>query len=212
MLVVDSRHARKDHAAYRYDSCHRCKHLVKQFDACKGSTPANESLRSTSCGANKGPRSVPGPHSTAPFCLSCTCCPGRPRRSNGSAPPTSTWGHRAGDTMSRRGCASADGKHLSSVRACRRRLSPVAHCACICACKKPRKHQLASCIKQCREGGNPLPAEAHELKLRFPRVHHCENRCKPARCVLSGLRGSLQFQAVDFFRFRGDCSWVTSLA
>ena len=63
MLVVDSRHARKDHAAYRYDSCHRCKHLVKQIDACKGSTPANESLRSTSCGANKGPRSVPGPHS-----------------------------------------------------------------------------------------------------------------------------------------------------
>ena len=183
MLVVDSCHARKDHAAYRYDSCHRCKHLVKQIDACKGSTPANESLRSTSCGANKGPRSVPGPHSTAPFCLSCICCPGRPRRSNGSAPPTS--GHLAGDTMSRRGCSSADSKHLSSVRACRRRLSPVAHCACICACKNPRKHQLASCIKQCREGGNPLPAEAHELKLRFPRVHHCENRRKPARCVLS---------------------------
>ena len=126
MLVVDSCHARKDHAAYRYDSCHRCKHLVKQIDACKGSTPANESLRSTSCGANKGPRSVPGPHSTAPFCLSCICCPGRPRRSNGSAPPTS--GHLAGDTMSRRGCSSADSKHLSSVRACRRRLSPVAHC------------------------------------------------------------------------------------
>ena len=198
MLVVDSRHARKDHAAYRYDSCHRCKHLVKQIDACKGSTPANQSLRSTSCGANKGPRSVPGPHSTAPFCLSCICCPGRPRRSNGSAPPTS--GHRAGDTMSRRGCSSADSKHLSSVRACRRRLSPVAHCACICACKNPRKHQLASCIKQCREGGNPLPAEAHELKLRFPRVHHCENcdknRCKPARCVLSGLCGSYLLQGL----------------